>query len=213
MSVSIVVLSCDDYSKYWDVFFKLKNRYWKDCPYPIYLVSESLKHPRYRTININSTIWTKRFREALQQIPEDYIILMLEDYFIRQKVDQSRISEIVDFISHNINIAVFNFEQNYRPAEDTIYDITGWKKQKNNQVYLNSTQPSLWNKELLLSRLKEDQDPWQWELTVVDSPYDHLINTEDLIINNGYRYGQPFGVMKGDMTEECTSFLRSKRLL
>lgn len=211
MSVSIVVLSCDERAKYWDIFFKLKSRYWKECPYPIYLVSESLKHRRYRTININSPIWTKRFREALKQVDEDYVIILLEDYFLRQIVDQERLSTVTKIITQNPNIATFNFERNYREALPCAFD--GWLKQKNNQVYLNSTQPSIWNKQILMDRLREDQDPWQWELTVVNSPYDHLINTGNPIINNGYQHGKPFGIMKGEMTEECISFLRSKRLL
>lgn len=211
--VAVVVLSCDKYSEYWSNFFKLKKKYWKDCPYPTYLVTETKKTRSAKTINVDSPIWTKRFREALKQIPEDYVIVLLEDYFIRQPVDQTRINSVVDFIEHQPNVTVFNFEQNYRGAEDIFYDIPGWKKQKNHQVYLNSTQPSLWNKALLLRSLKEDQDPWSWELTKVDSPQDYLINTGDLIIDNGYRYGQPFGVVKGKMSDECTSFLRSEGLI
>jgi hypothetical protein len=141
------------------------------------------------------------------------VIVLLEDYFIREKVDQERINEIFEVISHNPNIAVFNFEENYRPAEDSIYNLPGWKQQKNNQIYLNSTQPSLWNKELLLSRLKEDQNPWEWELTRVESPYDHLINTGNQIIDNGYRFGRPFGIVKGEMCEECKGFLHTEGLI
>lgn len=212
-NVSLVVLSSDGYSKYWDWFFTLKKKYWADCPYDTYLVTESKKTRKAKTINIDSDIWTKRFREALKEIPSDYVIVLLEDYFIRSKVDQTRIAEIFEFFSHNINIAVFNFEENYRPADESIYNLPGWKQQKNKQIYLNSTQPSIWNKELLLSRLKEDQNPWEWELTRVESPYDHLINTSTQIIDNGYRFGQPFGIVKGEMCEECEAFLRTEGLL
>jgi hypothetical protein len=210
-NVSVIVLSSDKYSDYWSFFFRLKKKYWPECPYPTYLVTEKKKTKNAMTINVRSPIWTKRFRDALEQIKEDYVILMLEDYFIRDYVNQKRISEVVNLIINNPNIIVFNFEQNYRQAENC--NIPGWKRQRNKQVYLNSTQPSLWNKQLLIERLEYDQDPWEWELTVVDSPYDHLINTDTMIIDTGYRYGRPFGVMKGKMTDECIRFLLSERLL
>ncbi len=55
MNVSIVVLSCDIYSVFWDWFFACKKRYWKDCRYPTYLVTETKTCKYCQTININYT--------------------------------------------------------------------------------------------------------------------------------------------------------------
>jgi hypothetical protein len=213
MSVSVVVLSCDAYSKYWDWFFLLKKKYWRDCPYPTYLVTESNECDHCKTITINSPIWTKRFRESLEQISDDYIILMLDDYFIRKPVDQKRIDKCLDNMRFiECDPIVWNFEKNYR-AGYTFGSPEGWIRQKNRQTYLNSTQPSLWNRERLIRRLQKDQTPWEWELTIVNSHYDHYINNEDFIIDNGYLTGQEFGIKQGQITTECTSFLRSEGLL
>jgi hypothetical protein len=211
MNVSIVVLSCDIYSVFWDWFFACKKRYWKDCRYPTYLVTETKTCKYCQTIKINSPIWTKRFREALKQINSDYVIVMLEDYFIRQPVNQQRLHVLEMLSGLLVDVAVFNFEKDFRPSEPTSFEM--WNKQKNNQIYLNSTQPSWWNREKLIERLKDDQNPWEWELTKIDSSYQHWINAGDQIIDNGYRHGQEFGVKQGKLTDECVKFLKSEGLL
>lgn len=209
MNASVVVLSCDEYSQYWDWFFALKNKYWKDCPYKTYLITETKTCSHCETININSEIWSERVRKGLSKIRRSpYVLIMLEDYFIRQSVDQNRIDEAYKLL--NSDVATLNFEQNYRPVP---IERNGWGLQRNNQVYLNSTQPSLWRKVTLINRLKENLNPWEWELKIIDSTYEHWINTGDLIIDNGYRYGKEFGIKQGKMTEECASFLRSEGLL
>lgn len=37
----ILVLSCDKYKYAWDDFFNLRDKFWPDCPYKWYLVTES----------------------------------------------------------------------------------------------------------------------------------------------------------------------------
>ena len=38
---AVVVSSCDAYSDAWKPFFKLFFKYWSDCPFPIYLVTNT----------------------------------------------------------------------------------------------------------------------------------------------------------------------------
>lgn len=209
---SILVLTCDKYDYCWDWFFACKEKYWQDCPYPTYLVTETKDCKHCQTIKSNSPIWTKRFRDALRQIDTDYILLMLEDYFIRQPVKQSRINQCFDYMLLHYDPITWNFEKNYREAY-TKFCPHGWVRQRDRQVYLNSTQPGIWHRNRLIERLSEDQSPWQWELTSISSNYDHYINVGGQIIDNGYRYGQEFGVKQGELTDECKEFLSKEKLL
>jgi hypothetical protein len=209
MSVSLVVLSSDGYSQYWDWFFALKNKYWQDCPYKTYLITETKTCHQCETINVASPIWTERVRKGLSKIKgRGNVLIMLEDYFIRQPVNQKRIDEAEKLLTEEV--ASFNFEQNYR---DVPVEKNSWGLQKNNQVYLNSTQPSFWRKITLMNRLREKLNAWDWELKVVDSIYEHWINTGDQIIDTGYRHGQEFGIKQGKMTKECELFLKKEGLL
>lgn len=202
--MKLIVLSCDKYEFCWEPFFRLLNKYYPNHP-ECFLVTETKKCPYCNTINVNSDIWTKRFREALKQISDDQVMVLLDDFFVREPVDENRINSIV----LDENTAVYNFETNYRPAD---YFSNEWSIQKNNQVYLNSTQPSIWNRKILIERLQKDESPWQWELTIINSPYKHFINNSSLIINVGNNGAGTWGVIKETVMEECQRFLNKEGL-
>lgn len=206
--MKIIVMSCDKYKVCWKPFFTLLNKYWKNHPSAL-LVCENELCPYCETINIPSNSWTKRLREALKGIKDEEVLLMLDDFFIRRPVDVDRINKI----KLSDETICYNFEKNYR---EPALKLKEWDIQKNNQVYLNSCQPSIWNREKLIERLQEDKNPQEWETTKIDSPYIHFINNQDYIIDIGYRH-QPlnigWGITRGKLTKECKEFLESEELL
>lgn len=206
--MKIIVMSCDKYKVCWKPFFTLLNKYWKNHPTAL-LVCETEFCPYCETINIPSNSWTKRLREALKGIKDEEVLLMLDDFFIRRPVDVDRINKI----KLSDETICYNFEKNYR---EPALKLKEWDIQKNNQVYLNSCQPSIWNREKLIERLQEDKNPQEWETTKIDSPYIHFINNQDYIIDIGYRH-QPlnigWGITRGKITKECKEFLESEALL
>lgn len=187
----MTVLSSDGYTDCWRPFFTLKQRYYPDIK--AVLVTETKQCPYCETININEPVWTKRVRQALEQIDDDRILIMLEDFFIRRPVDLPRIQYVLDHFDDDT--ATYNFEINYRTAYAT--DMDGWAQQLNKQIYLLSAMPGIWDRRKLMSYLQSDQDAWSWELTVLDSPHKFFINTGEPIIDINYRYGGRFGISRG----------------
>lgn len=207
--MEIVVMSCDKFQNCWKPFFTLYEKYFKN-DYKVHIVTETLDCEYANTIKVTG-IWTERLRKALEQIKSDNVILMLDDFFIRSKVNVERIEYCKSQM--NDDIAVFNFEKKYRDCDNS--NLKGFERQFNNQVYLQSAQPSLWNKQALISRLQEYKNPWEWETEIVNDNYIYYINTEDFIIDVGYRH-QPinigWGITRGRLTEECKIFLKSEGL-
>lgn len=205
---SVLVLSCDKYEPCWKPFFTLLDKYWSNHPY-VHLVTETKKCKYCETINVDSDIWSKRFLEALRKIKNEYVLVMLDDFFIRDYVDTDRINDI-EFTD---DIICYNFELEYR---EPALKLREWDVQKNNQVYLNSCQPTLWNKKKLMQRLYCDLNPQEWELCKVDSPYIHFINNQDFIIDIGYRHQDlsvGWGITRGRIAKECKEFLEKEGLL
>ena len=205
MNYSIIVLSCDKYDTCWQPFFALLDKYWKNHP-KTYLVTETKQCEYSKTININSDCWTERFKKALEQIDTDYVIIMLDDFFIRNKVDTKRIDYCLSQM--NDDIAVFNFEKKYRQCDES--NLIGFERQLNNQVYLNSCQPSLWNRKALIERLQDNETPWQWETKRVGDKRLCYINTQDFIIDIGYNHTLDWGISRGKLTPECKEFLKKE---
>ena len=83
-------------------------------------------------------------------------------------------------------------------------------------MYLNSCQPSLWNREILIDRLSKQQNPWEWETTIINSPYIHLINnSSQYIIDIGYKHQsleEGWGVTRGKLTQECIDFFNKENI-
>lgn len=201
----ILVSSSDNYEDCWELFFKLKDKYWS-CSNDTYLLTETKKCQYAETINVNEPCWTKRLREALKLLKNDYVILMLEDFFIRDLVNQERIQYCLEHFDKDT--AVFNFELKYRDAIPC--DLQGFELQKNNQMYLCSCMPSLWDREKLIWLLREDMTPWEWEMQNLNSGYKFYINSEDIIIDIGYYKGNIFAIRQGHWVKEDMENLLKK---
>ena len=205
--MQILVLSCDKYEPCWKPFFTLLEKYYPGHP-KTFLVTETKTCPYCETININSDKWGIRFKGALNQLTDDDVLVMLDDFFIRGPVDAKRISKI----KTNNEIMCYNFEQDYR---DPLIKLKEWDIQKNNQIYLNTCQPTVWNRKLLIERLDDNKTPQEWETTVINSPYIHFINNQGYIIDIGYRH-QPlsigWGITRGKIAKERIAFLEKEGL-
>ncbi len=161
---SIIVSSFDGYSSAWHPFFTLFFRYWDDCPLPIYLISNNLKYKdkRVQAINIpNDKGWSGNLIYALNEIKSDYIIYLQEDYFLTEKINTKKILKMINIIKKE-NAGYLRLS---KKAEGIEYkDYNNIEEIPKNAGYLNSTQASIWNKEMLLSILKEGESGWDFEL-------------------------------------------------
>lgn len=161
---AIIISSCDAYADAWTPFFTLFFRYWPDCPFPIYLISNGQEYPdaRIKTIAFPKDLgWSGNLLGALKQIPQDYIIYFQEDYFLQAKVSAEKIISALEFI------------QKEKAAYLRLYPCPGpdqdYKDEKEiglislSAPYRNSTQTAIWDKTVLLSLLKEGETGWDFE--------------------------------------------------
>lgn len=183
--MKILVLSCD---KNEDLFLPFKHcmeKYWEGHP-KIYYSTETIKNPYYETINVNIPLekWTTRIIKTLEQIDDEIILTMIDDNFIREKVDIQRLKYIEK--QFNDNVGSFNLEKSF-DKNDLETHLNGFKKRSTYGEYKVSIMCSMWRKKALIDVLKVCEcDPWQFELNNRHLDYDYYINSSDQIINWGY---------------------------
>jgi len=199
---SILVLSCDAYEDLWEPFFTLKSRYW-NCDYKTYIATETKLCEYAIALRHNYPIsqWTTRIRKSLEEIPTKYVIVMCDDFFIRKKVRTDIIENCIYEMKDDI--ACFSFEQEYAPT--LLSKFFGFRLKPQNSEYLNTCQATLWDREKLIERLQDEQNPWEWEEAKVNSPYKHFVSLYDgeWIIDYGHDYfGKWSGVCKGKWVRE-----------
>ena len=92
-SIGLIVLTCDNYSDLWPMFIHFFDKFWPDCPYSKYVVSnyKSLPDTSFEFINIGKDdSWSDGLLKAISVLKNkhDYLLVTLEDSPIIEKVDQ-----------------------------------------------------------------------------------------------------------------------------
>lgn len=100
MKTAVVISSCDLYSDCWlPMIFSIK-KFWKDCPYPIYIISN------FDSLDVEGVTFIKvghhkgfgsNMKNALHLIDVENIILFLEDFFISDEVDSEMIRNHIKY--------------------------------------------------------------------------------------------------------------------
>lgn len=193
--LSMLLLSCDNYSDLWDDFFNLKEKFWPECPYQWYVVTESkdCERENVRAIKCGKELnWSGRFRKAVQTVATPFIGIYLEDYFINSPIDSERIEQLVilmnekrvDFLDlgnvfkHKIN------QPNKQYFADHLMIIDKHLR------YGLDTAAAIWKKEYLLEKLGEgDYSAWRFEAdrcaeAATEEGYNGLILVDDRISFN-----------------------------
>lgn len=208
--MKILVLSCDKNKDTFEPFHHCIEKYWSSHPEIIYK-TETVLNSYYKTICTNYPLssWTKGVRDALKQIDDNHVLLMMDDIFIRQTVDTERIYYADTHFKETI--AMFNFEKSF-DINDEDTDLIGFKKRRHNSDYEVSIMCGLWDKNKLLNVIADDSDPWTVEFKQNNCNYDYYINSDDYIIDWGYRTWQPSGIFKGRWCREIVSFFEQENI-
>lgn len=174
-NMAILVIGFDGYDDLWKDFFTLFKKYWADCPYKIYLANNTLKYEvaGVTTINAgNDAEWSRKAQIACELIEEEYVCLLLEDFYLGANVDSKVIEDVLEFmVQENIRYYKLNtFSKintpNYR-GRGYLHIIPG------NLEYGISLLPGIWEKAFLIEKLgTENYNAWKFEI-------DRLIEERD----------------------------------
>ena len=212
--MKIIVLSCSKSEDTFEPFHDLMEKYYPNHPEIIYF-TDGVENPYYKTIAIPNELptWTVGFREFLERIDEEQVLLMIDDCFIRKPADEKRIEEASTILHTSTmldgKIACMNFEKSWDEA-DELTSFKGWNKRRHGSMFEVSLMCGLWDREKLLKVIERDCSPWQIEEEQDGKGFDYYINSGDYIIDWGYRTFQPVGKVKGKWTEETIKFLESE---
>jgi hypothetical protein len=160
-NLGILVLSCDKYADLWQPFFDLFAKNYNGS-YQVYLGinTNDCKINGIKTIHSGKDIdWSTSCKKIVQQIQHEYILVLLEDFFITSKIDVETITQTVQFMQehdakHIHTCSIIKPDKNLNEQ----YGIL--EKQAPYRVAV----AGFWNKEYLLNLLINGESPWNFEI-------------------------------------------------
>jgi hypothetical protein len=162
--VAILVSSFDGYRDAWDPFFTLFFRYWPDCPFTIYLISNNARYDGERVINLalgDDMGWANNMIAALSRIQAPYVIYLQEDYFLTRPVSTQRIIELIEYMDAK-QAGYLRLYPSPGPDLDCA-DNPDIGEISKKAPYRVSMQAAVWRKDILQSLLVKDEDGWDME--------------------------------------------------
>ncbi len=179
--MAVLMSSCDTYEDLWNPFFACFDKFWKDIPYPVYLNTETKIYDdsnntfKVTTLNLDKRLtkmggggitWSKRFAKVLDRIEEEYIFLVLDDYFLCDHINNAYLEQIMDMMDQDKSIASFQLygtrTRNKNPGQYVVSDSLqfalihekGWK---------THFIPTVWRKSVLKKWLRPWESIWGFE--------------------------------------------------
>ena len=193
-NIDLLVVSCDSFSDVWSPFFKAFRYYWKDCGLNIFLLSNEKEYEELNVKNIMvgaDISWSDNLIKAVDNLKSEYVLLLLEDLFIVNKVSSNYFDEISKWIELN-SPNYLRLTTSYKPK---VFDkLVG--KLSHKTPYKASLMPSIWKKSILKQILKSGESAWDFEIKGSSraSKYNNfyalqknLINYDNAIIKGSWR--------------------------
>lgn len=166
---SLLVSSCDKYEDMWIPFFKLLRHYWPSFNKDIYLCTERKKF-EFSPFNIKCplseqaklyTSWSEMLEVVLKNMDTDYVLFMLDDFWLQDYVKPEIIDKSISYLDENDDIGFICLIPQSKGNLDCEYNELYEKKK--NQSYRITTQAGLWRKKYLIKLLRSHESAWFFE--------------------------------------------------
>lgn len=197
---TILVNSCDSYNDLWVPFFSLLKKYWNPIDVQIILNTEN-RDFLFEGLNIKcihppkkNCSYGERIYFCLDSIKTEYTILLLDDFFIREPVNQSQIQQIIQWMQKDKSITYFNCDTgNITYCDCEVNKFEGFKRIPPGNDFIFSMQAAIWRTERLKKYWKHKVSPWEWEVFSNCITYNNYsekfylpISEKDCFVKYGY---------------------------
>lgn len=157
-----MIASCDSYQDLWEPFFHCFRSSWPECPFPIYLLTNTLASGIPGVCDLKAGPdrgWSANLGDGLARLSEPYVLLLLEDLLLLEQVDHTKTMRA---LGRAIDAGANCLKLNPLPPPDQPFDPTmGIVSPKSH--YRVSTVATLWKKTMLAGLLRPGETAWDFE--------------------------------------------------
>ncbi len=169
---SVLVSSCDAYKDLWDPFFYFLNNNWPELKDKEIVLNTEKEKYTYKNLKIltfsfdvskEEYTWSKRLKLHLEKIEKEYVLLLLDDFFVESEVLDEKINFCVNEMEKDKNIVHFGFVPTlWENIDDNRY--CDFELRKRNSPFRVNTQAGLWRRSEIIALIREHESPWDFEV-------------------------------------------------
>jgi hypothetical protein len=160
--LAIVVASRDESRDLWDPLFTLFRKHWPDCPFPVYLVSNTAS---YRDMGVSTILvgpdksWSDTLLAGLKQLTQSHVLLWIDDHFLTDPVEALAVEGSIN--------ACLQLGGNYLrlhalPQPDEALN-NHFGIIRKGAVYRTAVVASVWKRKVLQDLLRPGESAWEFE--------------------------------------------------
>ena len=215
--VALMITSCDAYKDCWKPMIFSLDKYWPDCDYPRYIVTNfeednAIDKTIFVKVGDDKRSWCTLAKRGLEAIDAEYVFFFQEDYWLAQPVDDNAMNAHIQYMEENhidyLKICKDVLRDKYRIG-DTIYcrnplDIR----------YSFNTAMAIWRKESILPLLFDGWSGWEFERHIIPYLKEHNIHLNsqclfsDFIKDKGLTDIREGAIVRGVWTDSAVAFLK-----
>ena len=131
--------------------------------------TEFFEYPPYDIVCVHQeekrkTTWARRIIHALKEVKTQYVLLFLEDFWLKERVDDLFFRRTIQWMDDNPDVANFSFYP-CLPGENIQDDrFDRFERRPQKCRYKFNCQVGLWRTSELIGFFREHESPWDWEL-------------------------------------------------
>ena len=168
--MTILIMSCDKFSDLWQGQVEFLEKYWHDREMDTFIVTDKETLKQFDKVSIivagEEKEWSERLKFALESVKTEYVFFTLDDYFLREPVDNSKIKKLTYIMKKDGYDYIRLYLWPRSPRNSRIKEYGKFYSINTNDKYGVNLFPSIWKKDFLMKTLEKPRNIWQYEVSL-----------------------------------------------
>jgi hypothetical protein len=138
--------------------------FWPDCPYPVYLGTNSGSYAdsRVRMIQVGPDLsWGDTALTMLAAIPTPYVLWFLDDFLIHAPISTSRVAGLFEEMK-GLNAEHLRLRP-VPPPDEPVVGRPHLGHYRSGSTYRLALEIAFWKRDVLMNLIQPGENPWQME--------------------------------------------------
>lgn len=210
--LTMIISSCDKFSDIWEAQVELLNTNWPDRNINTVLVTDKSTDIIFKDVDIfpvgSNVEFSERLKAALSEVSTEYVLIILDDYFITEKLCSDKIQRLINVMDKE----KLDYIRMYSRPKTEMGKLKEYKDLytiDTNKNYSVNLYPGLWRVSFLMETFIKPLNAWEYEISL--SKIAKELNA-NCVVSKGGEFPFLNGIVKGKFFGQAYRFLKGSNL-